>query len=131
MNTTEQKIYEDIIERYEYRKRMNNSWRKQAKSDFDILALERAWLICEEIPLLSYLDGRRNLVDIPNYCSDTWEKIDIKRIKENLNIYLKKNEIQEDEKIMQEWYDLYIETDGKPWINLYYYWREKTVDFLH
>jgi hypothetical protein len=42
VNTTEQKIYENIIERYEYRKRMNNSWRKQAKTDLDIQALERA-----------------------------------------------------------------------------------------
>jgi hypothetical protein len=42
VNTTEQKIYENIIERYEYRKRMNNTWRKQAESNFAILALKRA-----------------------------------------------------------------------------------------
>ena len=30
-------------------------------------------------------------------------------------------------KVLQEWYDLYIETDGNPWMNLYnYYVKNKS-----
>lgn len=29
-------------------------------------------------------------------------------------------------KVLQEWYDLYIETDWKPWINLYNYWKKNS-----
>jgi hypothetical protein len=100
--------------------------------------IEKEWIMLKKYLFFLILcrgiqpNGRRNLVDIPNYCSDTWEKIDIKRIKENLNIYLKKNDIimvTEHNipcKVLQEWYDLYIETDGKPWINLYYYWENNS-----
>ncbi len=46
---------------------------------------ENVEFFCEkEYKLIDYLDKRMNLMRIPNYCEDTWEKIDRKRIKDAL-----------------------------------------------
>jgi len=92
MTEWERKIYDEIIQMYEHRKMMNEAWLKSIwwnKRSTAFLKLKEVWLYKEEIPLLSYLDKRRNLIKIPNYCSKTGAKINIKEIKEALQKYFR------------------------------------------
>ena len=91
MNKTEQIIYEAVIKEFEHRRFMNNAWLKQIwwnKRSSDFIKLKEVWLYREEIPLLDYLDWRRNIIEIPNFCKFTWEKVSKQKIKKELKKHL-------------------------------------------
>jgi len=87
MNPTELEIYNEILERVCKTKRMNNSWLELiwwSKKSSEFSKLERSGLYKKEYNVLDYLDARRNLIEIPNFCKHTGKKVNKNIIKENL-----------------------------------------------
>ena len=87
MNPTELEIYNKILERISHTNMINNAWLKKIwwdKESFEFAAIQRSWLYQDEYKPLDYLDGRKNLIEIPNFCKHTGEKVDKKKIKKEL-----------------------------------------------
>jgi len=84
MNPTEKNICDEILNRYNESVRMNQIWLELIwwnNKSSKFIELERSWLYRKEYKILDYLDGRKNLIDIPRFCSETGYKIDKKRMK--------------------------------------------------
>jgi len=90
MNKKELEICKEIISRRDSIRFSNNSWLRQCwwnKRSSNFISLQKIWLYQKEPNLKDYIDGRKNLIHIPNYCEDTWEKISRARIKQYLTDY--------------------------------------------
>lgn len=85
MNKSEREIYDEIIERVEYNKSINESW--IGHGTMTIETLKEVWLYRKEHTYSDYLDWRKNLMTIDNFCRYTWWKIDKGIIKKELRDY--------------------------------------------
>lgn len=95
MNPREQKICDEIIKRCSESKQSNIDTVEhieRIKIDMMRYWLEDNWR-CDDLKKMlwkieykhtDYLDKRKNLIDIPKYCDETWEKVEVKKIKEYL-----------------------------------------------
>ena len=100
MNSREKKIYDEIIITY-------NDIRSGNKYLLEVIERtkeqqKRMWITYDpkhimsimrykEYELTDYIDRRRNLMNIPNYCQITWEKVDRSVIKKALIEYKSNN----------------------------------------
>lgn len=90
MNKSEEELYYQIIENIDYNKRMNKCWLYTIgwnKKSSDFIKLQECWLYRKEYTYLDYLDWRKNLIEIPNFCKYSWKKISKEKIKQQLNNY--------------------------------------------
>jgi len=100
MNSKEKKIYDEIIRAYngircsnKYLLEVIERTKEQQKGmwiTYDpkhIMSIMRS----KEYKLTDYIDRRRNLINIPNYCQITWEKVDKSVIKKALIEYRSNN----------------------------------------
>ena len=86
----ERELYDEIIVRFNHIKDMNKAWLQTIwwnKKSSQFLKLKESWLYRKEYDLLDYIDWRKNLIHIPNYCEFSWQKISKKRIKNALTSY--------------------------------------------
>ncbi len=82
MNEKELEICNDILKRVKDNKSQNEYLLTIYK--WDINKYNKSILKNKEYNPLDYLDRRRNLIEIPNYCDKTWESINIKIMREYL-----------------------------------------------
>lgn len=87
MNRSEYEIYNEIIKREEDNKRWNEYLLSLYKWNID--KLKASVLYNTEYTYLDYLDWRKNLIEIPNYCKYNWKKVSKQKIKNNLLLKLK------------------------------------------
>ena len=109
MNNREKEIYDEIVSIYSTNV---NRWFYNAYyltkiaeatwEDLMILAINNCYKI------LDYIDGRKNLIYIPNYDEDTWEKVNKKNIKAKLLKVDTESIIKE---ALVEWRDLKKKND--------------------
>lgn len=95
MNKSEQEIYEEIIKLVEDNNRLYDYTLNIYKWDEE--KFKKSCMYTTKKTYLDYLDWRKNLIQIDNFCKYTGEKINKKRIKEYLfnyfelwNTYVKK-----------------------------------------
>ena len=78
----EEQLYNQIIDIVEDNMRFNNSVKNLLKAPDDHILYRKIYKPED------YLDGRRWLMEMPNFCQNCWEKINYKKIKKQLSLYL-------------------------------------------